>query len=156
MDNRLFRDAMGKFATGITIVTMNDQKESIGMTVNAFMSVSLEPKLIAISIGHTASKYTKFQKAKHFGVSVLAKEQQDIAMIFAKQKEKDREIEYETLEHIPVIKDAILNLSCQVTNSVEAGDHTIFIAEVTNLKINEKDQLPVLYFNGQYQTIQSK
>ncbi|MGM8213691.1 flavin reductase family protein [Virgibacillus sp. W0430] len=155
MNNRLFRDAMGKFATGITIVTMDDKGEAIGMTVNAFMSVSLDPKLIAVSIDHKASMYNKLQETKKFGVSILTEHQKDISMIFAKQIEKDKEIAYNQLNQIPVIKDAMVNLACKVTNCIEAGDHMIFIAEVTDLIMNENKQMPVLYFNGQYNYLQS-
>lgn len=64
MDERLFRDAMGKFATGITVVSMYDKEEAAGMTVNAFMSISLNPMLIAVSIDEGASMYDKLKKRK--------------------------------------------------------------------------------------------
>lgn len=155
MDNRLFRDAMGKFATGITIVTMDDKEEHIGMTVNAFMSVSLDPKLIAISIDENASMYSKFQEGKTFAVNILAEEQKDVSMVYAKQKEKDKEILFDYLDNTPVLKEAMVNIACKVKDSVKAGDHMIFIAEVTDLRINQDEALPVLYFNGKYQTLQA-
>ena len=94
MDERLFRDAMGKFATGITIVSINDNNEYRGMTVNAFMSISLNPKLIAVSIDENAGMYDKLKNTTKFGVSMLKEEQRDLSMIFARQKEKDRVIEF--------------------------------------------------------------
>ncbi|HLR66255.1 flavin reductase family protein [Virgibacillus alimentarius] len=153
MDDRLFRDAMGKFATGITIVSIDYGGEILGMTVNAFMSVSLDPKLIAISIDEKASMYNKLQETKKFGVSILAEEQKDISMIFAKQKEKDREIPFIRLDDIPVIKDSIATLSCHVKETTKAGDHMIFIAEVTGLTMSEKN--PTLFFGGKYRTMTS-
>src|SRR5699024_12340005 len=104
MHDRLFRDAMGKFATWITIVSIDYGGEILGMTVNAFMSVSLDPKLIAISIDEKASMYNKLQETKKFGVSILAEEQKDISMIFAKQKEKERENRFIRLVDILCIK----------------------------------------------------
>lgn len=151
MDDRLFRDAMGKFATGITIVTADYNNEIIGMTVNAFMSISLEPKLIAISIDESASMYDKLQKTNKFGVSILKEEQEDISMIFAKQIEKDREINYLRQDDIPVIKDSLVTISCHVKEMVKAGDHLIFIAEVSDIAINEGD--PLIYAGSNYRSL---
>jgi len=151
MDERLFRDAMGKFATGITVVSIYDHYEPIGMTVNAFMSISLDPKLIAISIDEDAGMYDQLKNTKTFGVSLLKEEQKDLSMIFARQKEKDREIEFIEQNNVPVINNSLATLSCEVDQKVEAGDHLIIIAEVTDLTI--QDGLPILYFGGKYRTI---
>lgn len=154
MDDRLFRDAMGKFATGITIVSTDYNDEVLGMTVNAFMSVSIEPKLIAISIDEKASMYDKLQETKKFGLSILAEDQKEISMIFAKQMTKDREIPFTRLDGIPVVKGSIATLSCHVKDTAKAGDHMILIAEVTELTVDEKE--PVLFFGGKYRTMISK
>lgn len=151
MDERLFRDAMGKFATGITIVSINDNGKNIGMTVNAFMSISLDPKLIAVSIDERASMYDKLYKTEKFGVSILKENQKDLSMIFARQKEQDREIEFVDLDGVPVLGNSLAALSCKVTDKVKAGDHLIYIAEVTDLTINEG--LPILYFGGKYRKL---
>jgi len=153
MEDRLFRDAMGRFATGITIVTMDDEGKDRGMTVNAFMSISLEPKLIAISIDHTASMYDKLMKADTFGVSVLKDNQQDYSMIFARQKEADGPIPFEYLDGVPVIENSLAALSCKVYKKVEAGDHTIILGEVTELKIESGE--PVIFYGGKYRNLQS-
>src|SRR5690625_3296146 len=128
MDDRLFRDAMGKFATGITVITADYNNEIIGMTVNAFMSISLEPKLIAISIDESASMYDKLQETKKFGVSILQKKQKDLSMIFAKQIEQNQKINYFHQDDIQVIEDSLVTISCHVKDMVKAGDHLIFIA----------------------------
>jgi len=151
MDERLFRDAMGKFATGITIVTMNDNGRYIGMTVNAFMSISLNPKLIAVSIDEVAAMYNKLKETDTFGVSILSEEQKDLSMIFARQIEKDREIEYVEQDQVPVLKNSLATLSCKVNQKVKAGDHLIIIAEVTDIDVHEGR--PLLYHGGKYRTI---
>jgi|SRR5690625_666485 len=151
MDDRLFRDAMGKFATGITIVTTNYENEVMGMTVNAFMSISLEPKLIAISIDESASMYDILQETKKFGVSILTKNQKDLSMIFAKQIEEDREVNFLQQDGIPVIEDSFVTLSCHVQDMIKAGDHMIFIAEVSEIVINEGE--PLAYAESKYQSI---
>ena len=151
MDNRLFRETMGMFATGITIVTAEYKGKMMGITVNAFMSVSLDPKLIAISIDENASMYTKLQETKQFGLSILQEEQKELSMIFSKQMEKDREIPYIAQGDVPVIEDSIATLSCKVMDTAKAGDHMIFIAEVTDIKVKTGD--PVLFYGGKYRTI---
>src|SRR5699024_5028725 len=127
MEDRLFRDAMGRFATGITIVTMDDEGQDRGMTVNAFMSISLEPKLIEKTIDNRASMYEQIMKAEALGVSVHKDNQQDDSMIFARQKEADGPIPFEYLDGVPVIENSLAALSCKVYKKVEAGDHTIIL-----------------------------
>src|SRR5690625_4607642 len=112
---------MGKFVTGITVVTTKDDKDIHGMTVNAFLSISLKPKLIAISIDENASMYEKLKNTKKFGVSILKEEQKDLSMIFARQKEKDREIEFKEQDGIPVLKNSLATLTCEVEQKVESG-----------------------------------
>lgn len=152
-EKRLFRDALGKFATGITIVSIDYNGEILGMTVNAFMSVSLDPNLIAISIDEKASMYNKLQETQEFGLSILAEDQKEISMIYARQMEKDREIPYIRLDNIPVITDSVAALSCHIKEVAKAGDHMIFIAEVTGLTMKENE--PILFFSGKYRTIKS-
>ncbi|WP_188455590.1 flavin reductase family protein [Virgibacillus oceani] len=152
MDNRFFRDAMGKFATGITVVSSKYEGEILGMTVNAFMSVSLDPKLIAISIDENAGMYKKLQETKKFGLSILSKEQKELSMIFAKQIDNDREISFNMQDGVPVIDEAIAALSCYVKETAKAGDHMIFIAEVTEINLGAGD--PVLFYGGQYRAME--
>jgi flavin reductase (DIM6/NTAB) family NADH-FMN oxidoreductase RutF len=152
MDNRFFRDAMGKFATGITIVTIEYDGEIMGMTVNAFMSISPDPKLIAISIDEKASMYDQLLETKKFGVSILSEQQKDISMIFSRQIEGDRNsIPYVKQDHIPVIDQSLVTLACHVQDTADAGDHTILIAEVTEINMNEGE--PVLFYGGKYRTM---
>lgn len=154
IDDQTFREAMGKFATGITIVTTAYEGETQGMTVNAFMSVSLQPKLIAVSIGNQAEMYQTLQKTDRFGISILKEDQKDLSMIFAKQKEKDRELHYIEHEGIPLLRDSLATLSCTTQNIVEAGDHMILIAEVNHLTVDEGS--PILYFDGNYESFHNK
>lgn len=151
ISERKFRDAMGRFATGITVVTTEYNGEILGMTVNAFMSVSLEPRLIAVSIGENATMYNTLQETRRFGVSILKEDQKDLSMIFASQIEADQEIDYIYQDGIPVLNNTLATISCSVKDTVKAGDHLIFIAEVTDLAINDGN--PILYFNGSYDKI---
>ncbi|WP_368654925.1 flavin reductase family protein [Ornithinibacillus sp. 4-3] len=108
---------MGKFATGITIVTLEDNHKILEMTVNAFMSVSLEPKLIAISIDESASVYEELQETDKFGISILSTEQQNISMYFAKQIEEVT-INYEYRDGVPILQDALATIICRKLKQV--------------------------------------
>lgn len=151
MDDRQFRDAMGKFATGITIVTIDEEEAPQGMTVNAFMSVSLHPKLIAISIDYSASLYDQLYSKNKFGISILTKEQKELAQVFARQKQQTDPIHYQQLDGVPILENAMAALACKVKDKIPAGDHLMYIAEVTDLIINEGD--PTLFFGGQYREL---
>jgi len=148
MDEKLFRKAMSKFATGITVITIDDEDEVQGMTVNAFMSISLNPKLIAVSIGEDVSLYDKILKNKQFGLNILSDQQKDLSLIFSRQKEQEEAIPFDRLDNNPVIKESLASLSCYIRDMKKAGDHTILIAEVSDIKIKEGN--PLLYFNSNY------
>ncbi len=148
----MFRDAMGKFATGITIVSAEYKDQIHGMTVNAFMSVSLDPKLIAVSIDEKASMYRELQEINGFGVSVLSDNQQDVSMVYAKQKEKDREILFERLNGVPVVQGSLVKLACEIHETAKAGDHMIFIAEVKDVQLNDGE--PIVYYGGKYRNLE--
>ena len=148
MDKRLFRDAMGKFATGITVVTADHQNDIKGITVNAFMSVSLDPTLVAISIDQKAAMYTTLQEVDTFGISVLAEDQQEQSMIFANQKTAEKPVNFEKISETPVLNGALVQLACEKESFVQAGDHMIFIAKVKEIKLTEGQ--PLVYFNGAY------
>jgi flavin reductase (DIM6/NTAB) family NADH-FMN oxidoreductase RutF len=151
MDDRFFRNAMGKFATGITVVTTEVNSEPHGMTANAFVSVSLNPKLVLVSIDKRAKILSKIQDSKKFAVSFLSADQETESMRFAGQLKEDSPYQFERFGELPVIKGALANMSCNLYNEVEAGDHILFIGEVTDLQVNEGD--PLLYFGGKYRTL---
>jgi len=148
MDDRFFRNAMGKFATGITVVTTEVKGEAHGMTANAFVSVSLNPKLILVSIDKRAKMLGYIQETKKFAVSFLSSQQQSESMRFAGQLKDESIYCFEQYGGQPVIKDALANLVCTVFNEIEAGDHILFIGEVKELKIS--DGVPLVYFQGKY------
>ncbi|MDM5450980.1 flavin reductase family protein [Peribacillus simplex] len=151
MDSRTFRNAMGTFATGITIITTEIDGEVSGMTANAFMSVSLDPKLVLISIDKKAKMLEKIQKTKKYGISILSSDQLQESMNFAGQIKEKIDVDFDRVGDMPVLKGALLNLSCNLADIHEAGDHILFIGEVMEMKINEGD--PLLYFGGKYRNL---
>lgn len=155
MNQRLFRDAMGRFATGITIVSMYDHDEPIGMTVNAFMSVSLDPMLVAVSIDEMATMYNKLKKGVHFGVSMLNENQKELSQYFARQIVLSEDtFEFIDQSGVPVIKDALANVSCEIVDDIKAGDHRIFIGKVTDLTVNDGE--PIIYYGSKYRYLKSE
>ncbi len=152
MDDRQFRTAMGKFATGVTVITTEHDGEVHGMTANAFMSVSLDPKLIVISIKENARMLPKIQESKTFSVNILSEQQEKVSMRFAGQlKDESYEVAFEKLDNQPVIKDALAQITCELAAEHVEGDHTLFIGRVTDINLNEGN--PLLFFNGRYSQI---
>lgn len=154
-NSKLFRQAMGQFATGITVVSVNDKlnDEVRGVTVNAFMSLSLDPCLISISLRNEASMTDHLKKDTHFGISVLAEDQQDYSMIFSNQLDVDELVQFEFLDGTPVLPDSLVQLVCEKESEVVAGDHTIYIAKVNRIELKSGD--PLLYFGGKYRKLES-
>ncbi|MBS4171771.1 flavin reductase family protein [Bacillus sp. FJAT-49736] len=151
MDDRTFRDAMGKFATGVTIITTSVNNQVHGMTANAFMSVSLNPKLVLISIGEKANMNRLIQESGNFGISILTKDQQDMSMYFAGQLKEKRMIDFDWMQDIPVVPDSMANITCKVHASYQAGDHTLYIGEVIDIVV--KDGEPLAFFEGKYRNL---
>lgn len=151
MDDRLFRNAMGRFATGITVVTTLLDGKEVGMTANAFMSVSLDPKLVVVSISKKAKMHKKIKKTKKYAISILNKDQQYISAIFAGQIKEKRNIEFEMMNNMPVIPESLVMLTCNVVTEYNAGDHTLFLGEVTDIVVREGD--PLVFFGGDYRKL---
>jgi len=153
-----FRKAMGQFATGITVITVEREPGFVfGMTANAFTSVSLNPMLILICVDEKAKILPMLHDKKRFGVSVLKHHQQAISEYFA-QSQQDPEAEQRlalqyrrTPSGVPVLEDTSLQLSCSVVSAHVAGDHTIFVAQVDDAEVQSGE--PLLFFRGEYRHV---
>jgi flavin reductase (DIM6/NTAB) family NADH-FMN oxidoreductase RutF len=153
-----YRKALGHFATGITVVTVESAPGRVrGMTANSFTSVSLDPMLILICVDKRAKILPMVKNTKRFGVSVLKEGQEALSEYFAKgvqnaEAEERLSIHFRwTPLGVPVLEGALLQLSCEVAAAHIAGDHTIFVASVADLEIHEGK--PLLYFGGEYRHI---
>jgi flavin reductase (DIM6/NTAB) family NADH-FMN oxidoreductase RutF len=142
-----FRNALGRFATGVTVVTVMDGEEPHGITVNSFMSVSLVPPLIAVAIGRSARAHELLTAGRHFGVSVLRRGQEQVSDMFA-----DRPVVVSDplvlADGFPFVAESLARLLCRVSQSHDAGDHTIYVGEVERLAYYEGK--PLLYHRGRY------
>jgi flavin reductase (DIM6/NTAB) family NADH-FMN oxidoreductase RutF len=150
-----FRRAMGSFATGVTVITVDYEGEVHGMTANAFTSVSLDPLLVLVCVDHRARTHAQLHAKKRFGVNVLAEHQRAISEYYARAAETHQQAEEEagarfdrTKHGTPVLHGALAYLECRLHSAQDAGDHTIFIAEVEDVVVREGD--PLFYFRGQY------
>jgi flavin reductase (DIM6/NTAB) family NADH-FMN oxidoreductase RutF len=153
-----FRKALGCFATGITVITLDYEGEVQGMTANAFTSVSLDPMLVLVCVDRRARTHAHLHAKKRFGVNVLAQNQRAISEYYAHPaRTHDRAAEeagasFERTRHgTPVLCGALAYLECRLHTAQDAGDHTIFIAEVEEVVLREGQ--PLLYFQSQYRGI---
>jgi flavin reductase (DIM6/NTAB) family NADH-FMN oxidoreductase RutF len=151
MDDRQFRNAMGKFATGVTVVTTEVDSKVHGMTANAFMSVSLNPKLVVVSIAEKAQMLEKIYQSGKFSVNILAANQQEISMIFAGQVKNHQDVVFDQLGGVPVLPGAVVQITCEVTAAHVEGDHTLFIGKVTNIQLEDSE--PLIYYSGKYRLL---
>ena len=150
-----FRAALGRFASGVTVVTTKDETGKLfGITVSAFCSVSLEPPLILVCIEKNAGSHHAFLQSKAFVVNVLREDQDRLSNHFASHLEdKFSGVDYSSgIEDLPVLTDALVNLECRLHNFHEGGDHTIFVGEIETATI--RDENPLVYWHGNYRRIQ--
>lgn len=154
MDDRQFRTAMGKFATGVTVITTEVEDGVHGMTANAFMSVSLDPKLVVISIGEKAKILEMIKESNTFAVNILAADQQELSMIFAGQLKEPREVEFDRLDGKPVLAGAVAQIACEVSAVHVEGDHTLFIGRVTDIHLEDSE--PLIFYSGRYRSLEEE
>jgi flavin reductase (DIM6/NTAB) family NADH-FMN oxidoreductase RutF len=158
LSSAVFRQALGRFATGVTVVTAERAPGEVhGMTANSFTAVSLEPLLVLVCVDEQARMLPVLKKVQRFGVSVLKDNQSAISDFFA-QPEQDPEVERALgirfewpATGIPVLGDTLAQLTCRVVASHTAGDHSIFLAEVGSAEVFEGE--PLLFFRGSYRSI---
>lgn len=151
IDPRQFRNALGRFATGITVVTVPHDGDVHGITVNAFMSVSLRPPLVVISIDHQAKAHRFLLGSSHYGVSVLSEHQVQESNRFAGRPAEGKP-RFVSVNGFPLLDEALAHLICRVTEHHAVGDHTLFVGHVEYLAY--RDGRPLLYFAGQYRQLQ--
>ncbi|MEI3606333.1 flavin reductase family protein [Pseudogracilibacillus sp. SE30717A] len=148
MDDITFRNAMGKFTTGVTVITTQIKDDIHGMTANAFMSVSLNPKLITVSIDNRANMLNRMKDSSKFAVNILSDQQQNISKHFAGQIKEEKQIDFSFLRETPIIKDSLASIVCTKKTSYTVGDHTLFIGEV--IDITSSDGAPLTFYRGKY------
>lgn len=157
-DLRTFRDTLSLFVTGVTVITTRDETGApVGITANSFNSVSLEPPLVLWSVGLNALSLSAFSNAKAFAVHILREDQAELSQRFAKSgTNKFEGLAIESgLHNLPILPDCAARLECLPYAKHEAGDHTLFIAEVQRLA-SDPDAMPLVYHGGRYAELADK
>ena len=158
VDARLYRDAIGRFATGVTVIAVDDGREPRGMTANAVTSVSLAPVLLLVCVARSARSHQALADARCFGLSVLAADQRELSDYFARSSADAEEPmggwPYRTgSTGAPILEGALAWFECRVTDWLPGGDHSIVVGEVVDLAIERPDDEPLLFHAGSYRRL---
>ncbi len=146
---RDLRDALGRFATGVTVITTMTADGPLGITANSFASLSLDPPLVLWSPARKSSRFAAFEAASHFAVHVLARDQQAIAEHFARLGDGfDRFGFAPGLGAAPLLADGAARFECRHAARFDGGDHLICVGEV--LRLAHDDRAPLVYHQGGY------
>jgi len=149
IDPRDLRNACGSFATGVTVISTRTEDGDHGMTANAFMSVSLDPPLITISLDHKSRMRDKVRASGRYAVNVLADDMEPVAMHFAGRHNPELDGIFRESDGLPVVPGASTVFLAEVVQEVEAGDHTLFIGKVTKVD-REEAARPLLFCGGKF------
>ncbi|MEX0851620.1 MAG: flavin reductase [Gaiellaceae bacterium] len=147
-----FRRTLGMFATGITIITTRSTEQVHGMTANAFMSVSLRPPLVLVSVDRRARMSNQLHEGTRFGVNVLEAGQATLSDHFAGRViEREIEPRFELVHDTPLVEGALAHLVARVVRSYWGGDHSLFLGQVEYARYGEGE--PLLFHGGRYERI---
>jgi len=153
----LYRQVMGNWGTGITVVTTKDNNGSpYGLTVSSFTSVSMNPILVLVCLDDRLSGLQYFKDSMKFGVSILSEAQEQVSRLFAKKDTmRSPELYFEGETGEPLIRDSLVTLECKTVATYSGGDHTIFLGEVVAAELHGAMQgaKPLLYFRGKYEKL---
>ncbi len=147
---RDFRDALGRFATGVTVITAQDQTgKAVGITANSFASVSLDPALVLWSPAKTSNRYDVFMQAHHYAVHVLAADQEALCMGFVKDGHTFDNVDYSLNDKgVAVLNGCLARFECTQEAVHDAGDHSIIVGRVTRAAIGQGE--PLLFSAGKF------
>ncbi|WP_262386750.1 flavin reductase family protein [Streptomyces sp. TRM49041] len=151
VDTESLRRVCGHFVTGVTVVTSGLGERAAGTTVNSFTSVSLDPALVLFCLHRASRLRAVVEESRAYAVNLLAAEQEPLARAFAGRATASLD---ETPHHsartgVPVLGGVVGYLSCHLVNTVEAGDHTVFVGEVVELGVPGADEEPLVFFRGE-------
>ncbi len=154
-DSRALRNAFGRFATGICVVTANTADGTpIGMTINSFSSVSLDPPLVMWNLQNNSDCFDAFTQARQFAINVLADDQIEQSMFYSRKNQHTlRPADYRIGRNgAPVLRGALATFECDPWRSYEGGDHVLLVGRVKALH-NRPTGKPLLFFGGGYRAL---
>ena len=152
VDGARFRQVLGHFPTGVTVITAAGPDGPAGLAVGSFFSVSLDPPLVAFCAAKSSSSYPKVEAAGHFVVNVLGEHQEDVCRVFAGKGDKFAGLGYRPSpgSGAPVINDVLAWIDCDIDTVHEAGDHWIVIGHVRELEVGDESGGPLVFYRGGY------
>lgn len=149
VDPMVLRQAMGRYATGVTVVTTIGPEGPVGIAANSFTSLSLDPPLLLWCPARSSSRYAIFAKAERYAIHVLAADQLEICRRFARTGGDFSGIDLTfTPEGVPALPGVLARYDCRAHASHEGGDHAILVAEVMRVTLSEG--APLLFWGGRY------
>lgn len=153
-DPRELRNALGRFATGIAVVMAKDEEGLIGVTVNSFSSVSLDPPLVLFCMARSLNSLSRLEKAKAYSVNILLGTQQEVSNRFARAGEdKFAGTAWEEgVSGAPRLLPAHATFECLPYANYDGGDHEIFVGRVVHMHVDEEGD-PLLYYRGSYRLL---
>ena len=154
LNDRVFRRALGRFATGVIVLTAGPRGAPHAMTANAFTSGSLRPPLVVVSVGRHARMHRKLGRVRRFGVSILDQAQEPASRHFAGQAIAGFAPVFAELGGVPVLAAAAVTIAARIKHRYDCGDHTLFVGEVRALTVNAPGP-PLLYYEGRYGMLQA-
>lgn len=154
IDAREFRTTMSRFATGVTVVTTAQGERIHGMTANAFVSLSIDPLLVLISVDHRAQMHALLLESGRYAISILAEEQEALARHFAGRPRDEIPIDFAWKNGLPLIPHALAHVICTVHSRTDAGDHTLFLGQVED--VSYREGYPLVFYAGRFFGVTSR
>ena len=150
-DSATYRQVLGHFPTGVTVVAAMTTDGPVGMAIGSFSSVSLDPPLVLFCPQKTSSTWTRLREAGNFCVNILAEDQEDVSRVFAsKSDDKFAEIGWKRSGNgAPQLAGVLAHIDCDIHDVLDGGDHDIVLGRVTALGVNREDG-PLVFFRGGY------
>ena len=153
IDSREFRDTVGRFATGVTVITtVAGDGELFGLTANSFSSLSLDPPLVLFWLDNNAMSFEAFNETPYFAVNVLSEDQRDLSSHFARSgADKWNGVEYATWDTgSPILPGCLAALECDTQAIHDGGDHVIIVGKVRKLMAENDMRRPLVFYQGSY------
>ncbi|MEN0106476.1 MAG: flavin reductase family protein [Pseudomonas sp.] len=151
VDGKQFRRVMGKFATGVTVITFTHEGQTVGMTANAFMSLSMEPPMVMIAVRTQARFASSVKQGDGFGIAFLREEHEHLSRHFGGRPDPELNLVFDDHNGTPLLADALVQLAVR-TNAIHVGgDHLIYTADIE--AVQEADGRPLVFFSGGYKQL---
>jgi 3-hydroxy-9,10-secoandrosta-1,3,5(10)-triene-9,17-dione monooxygenase reductase component len=157
IESRRFRDVLGSFTTGVIVVTtVNECGHPVGLTVNSFNSLSLDPPLILWSLSLKAPSLNSFRSTGHFVINILSSSQQRLCKVFSTPSEnKFENVGFVVgLGGVPILKDTVAHMVCRTYSRYPGGDHEIYVGEV--LEIEDRNHAPLVFHRGSFHELSTE